>query len=167
MQAQYPILEFDDSSDAIIEPSKVLKPVDGMPERGVLPIYHTVIAELKQRSLLTHLTDIVTAMGPIPVYRMRQEGKEVVVTHPGLCAPFAAAVLEELIAFGCRKFIACGSAGVLDSAVVKGTVIVPSSAVRDEGTSFHYVAPSRGIAAQSDSSKPSRPFWRSTECRSK
>ncbi|MFC1452147.1 nucleoside phosphorylase [Verrucomicrobiota bacterium] len=150
MKAAYPILEFDDVSSAIIEPSKVLKPIDGIPERCVLPIYHTVIAGLKEKSLLTRVTDIRTSVGPMPVYRMTHAGNQVAVAHPGICAPFAAAVLEELIAFGCRKFIACGSAGVLDSALAKGTVVVPSAAVRDEGTSYHYAAPAREIAAQSD-----------------
>ena len=37
MRTDYPILEFDDSTEAIIEPSKVLKPVDGIPERCVCP----------------------------------------------------------------------------------------------------------------------------------
>ncbi len=150
MSTNYPILEFDDSRDAIIEPSKVLKPVEGIPERCVLPIYHTVIEALKKDDLLTHVKDIGTSMGPMPVYRMAHEGKDVAVAHPGLCAPFAAAVLEELIAFGCRKFIACGSAGVLDTALAKGTVVVPSAAVRDEGTSYHYISPNRDIAAQAD-----------------
>ena len=150
MNADYPILEFDDSRDAIIEPSKVLKPVDGISERCVLPIYHTVIEALQKDDLLTHVKDIGTSMGPMPVYHMAHEGKDITVAHPGLCAPFAAAVLEELIAFGCRKFIACGSAGVLDSTLAKGTVVVPSAAVRDEGTSYHYISPSRDITAQAD-----------------
>lgn len=150
MNTDYPILEFDETRDAIIEPSKVLKPVEGMPEKCVLPIYHTVIAGLKEKKLLTHVTNIGTSMGPMPVYRMTYNGKQVAVAHPGLCAPFAAAVLEELIAFGGRKFIACGAAGVLDSGLAKGTVVVPSCAVRDEGTSYHYAAPGREIAAQTD-----------------
>jgi len=150
MKTDYPILEFDASTDAIIEPSKVLKPVAGMPERCVLPIYHDVIKGLKEKNLLTRVTDIRTSMGPMPVYRMTHAGSEISVAHPGLCAPFAAAVLEELIAFGGRKFIACGSAGVLDSGLAKGTVVVPSGAVRDEGTSYHYVLPAREIEAQPD-----------------
>ena len=145
MDAEYPILEFDATREAIIEPSKFLKPVPGISERCVLPIYHTVIEGLRTRNLLTHITNIGTSMGPMPVYRMTHEGAEVVVAHPGLCAPFAAAVLEELIAFGCRKFIACGSAGVLDCTLAKGTVVVPNRAVRDEGTSYHYVPPDREI----------------------
>jgi len=150
MRAEYPILEFDTARTAIIEPAKVLKPVDGMPERCVLPIYHGVIAGLQEKNLLTRVTDIGTAMGSMPVYRMVHAGIPVAVAHPGLGAPFAAAVLEEMIAFGGRKFIACGSAGVLDSGLAKGTVVVPSAAVRDEGTSYHYATPSRDIAAQAD-----------------
>ena len=145
MNAKYPILEFDGAKDAIIEPSNVLKSVPGIPEHCVLPMYHTVIEQLRMRKLLTQVTNIDTSMGPMPVYRLIQEGTEVAVTHPGLCAPFAAAVLEELIAFGCRKFIACGSAGVLDNTLAKGTIVIPEAAVRDEGTSYHYVAPRREI----------------------
>jgi uridine phosphorylase len=81
---------------------------------------------------------------------MMHEGTAVAVAHPGLCAPFVAAVLEELIAFGCRKFVACGSAGVLDGNLKKGTVVVPSAAVRDEGTSYHYLPPEREIEADPD-----------------
>ena len=148
MNTDYPILEFDGETDAIIRPSKVLKPVHGIPEKCILPIYHTVIEGLKKQGLLVHVTDLGTSMGPMPVYKMRHRATDVAVAHPGLCAPLCAAVLEELIALGCRKFIACGSAGVLDRTLAKGTVVVPSAAVRDEGTSYHYVSPSREIATE-------------------
>lgn len=52
-----------------------------------------------------------------------------------------------MIALGCRKFIACGGSGVLDREIGRGRVIVPSSAVRDEGTSYHYLPPSREVTA--------------------
>jgi uridine phosphorylase len=62
-------------------------------------------------------------------------------------APFAAAFLDAAIALGCRKFIACGSAGVLDRDIPVGSFIVPNAAIRDEGVSYHYVAPCREIQA--------------------
>lgn len=148
MDAEYPILEFDPVRDAIIEPSKYLMPVPGIPECCVLPIYDVVVGDLLNRELLTRVTDISTAMGLMPVYRMTYEGTDVTVAHPGISAPFVAGILEELIAFGCRKFIACGSAGVLDKELAKGTVVVPSGAVRDEGTSYHYAQPAREIATE-------------------
>lgn len=141
-----PILEFDGEPEALIEPSRVIRPVE-IPERCVLPIYHTVMARLAAESRLTHLRDIHSAMGPLPVYRMEHAGTPIAVMHPGITAPLVAAVMEELIAMGCRTFIACGSAGVLDPTLHRGVVVVPESAVRDEGTSYHYLAPSREIAA--------------------
>jgi uridine phosphorylase len=62
-------------------------------------------------------------------------------------APLAAGMLEELIALGCRKFIACGGAGVLDREIAVGRILVPTVAVRDEGTSYHYLPPAREVAA--------------------
>lgn len=52
-----------------------------------------------------------------------------------------------MIALGCRKFIACGGAGVLDREIAVGHLVVPTSAIRDEGTSYHYLPPSREVSA--------------------
>jgi uridine phosphorylase len=65
-------------------------------------------------------------------------------------APLAGAFVEELIACGGRKFIACGGAGVLDSTIQVGSIIVPVSAVRDEGFSYHYLPPGREVAPHPD-----------------
>ena len=54
-------------------------------------------------------------------------------------------MLEEAIALGCRKFVACGGAGVLDRSIDLGYLIVPTVAIRDEGTSYHYLPPGREV----------------------
>jgi len=51
----------------------------------------------------------------------------------------SAALMEEVIAKGGRKFLFFGSCGVLDSNIVAGHLIVPTSAYRDEGVSYHYM----------------------------
>ena len=71
MNPEYPILEFDGEAEAIIEPSKVLKSVEGLPERCVLPIYHTVIEKLRNTGSLVHVKDLGTSMGPMPIYTTR------------------------------------------------------------------------------------------------
>ena len=48
---------------------------------------------------------------------------------------------------GAGKFVLFGSCGVLDDEKTKGKIIIPVSAVRDEGTSYHYMAPSSEITA--------------------
>ena len=47
---------------------------------------------------------------------------------------------------GCNKFVICGGAGALVKGSKVGEIIIPISAVRDEGASYHYVKPSREIA---------------------
>ena len=84
-------------------------------------------------------------MGPNPVYTLELDGQRLAVVHPGVGAPLAGGFLDELIALGCRRFIACGGAGGLNRDLVVGHVIVPTAAVRDEGTSYHYLPPSREV----------------------
>ena len=48
---------------------------------------------------------------------------------------------------GAERFVLFGSCGVLDDEKVQGKIIIPVSAVRDEGTSYHYAAPSSEIKA--------------------
>ncbi|MBE9505245.1 MAG: nucleoside phosphorylase, partial [Chloroflexi bacterium] len=50
--------------------------------------------------------------------------------------------------FGCRKFVACGGAGVLDKTLTRGMVVIPNAAVRDEGASYHYLPPGREIEVE-------------------
>jgi uridine phosphorylase len=88
-------------------------------------------------------------MGTHPIYEINHAGQRLTVFHPGMGAPLAIGMLEEVIALGCTKFIACGGAGVLDSSIAVGHILVPTSAIRDEGTSYHYLPPSREVAADS------------------
>jgi uridine phosphorylase len=142
-----PLLEFDPDSTALIEPRNIYKSVD-LPECCVMPIYGSLIVSLKQRGKLTTLCELVTGAGSLftmEVLKVSFEGREVAVVFPGMGAPFVAAMFEEMIARGCRRFIACGSGGVLKSELKRGTVVIPSSAIRDEGTSYHYLPPSRTV----------------------
>jgi len=52
-----------------------------------------------------------------------------------------------VIATGCSKFVACGGAGAVVPGLALGHVVVPDAAVRDEGTSYHYLPASREVGA--------------------
>ncbi len=142
----YPILEHDDSRSAFIEPTHIVKPMD-ISEHCVLCFFQDVFAGLNSEGKLKEVFKLGSEIGVNPVYEFDAGGKRVTVVHPGVGAPLAAAFLDELIALGCRKFIVCGGAGSLDQALTVGHLIVPDSAVRDEGTSYHYMPPSREVAA--------------------
>ncbi len=89
-------------------------------------------------------------IGEHPFYELEIAGERLTVFHPGVGAPLAAALLEEVIAKGCRAFIACGSSGVLKREIAAGHLVVPITAVRDEGTSYHYLPPAREVHASAE-----------------
>ncbi|RLC91844.1 MAG: purine-nucleoside phosphorylase [Chloroflexi bacterium] len=146
MPEKYPILEFDPAPEAIIEPASVVEPMD-VPEHCVVCFFQEIIARLCQDGKAQVITERKWEDGVHPIYEIKVEGKRLALLHPGVGAPMAAGLLEVAIALGCKKFIACGGAGVLDRDVAVGHIVVPASAVRDEGTSYHYLPPSREVAA--------------------
>ncbi|MDZ4721727.1 MAG: nucleoside phosphorylase [Roseiflexaceae bacterium] len=138
----YPILDFDPNREAMIDPSRTIRPLDGMPQRCVICFFHDVIHDLvhqgRARPIAIHRSEI----SEHPVYILDAgEGREVALFHPGVGAPLAVGLFEETIALGGRIFIACGGAGALDQELALGHIIIPTDAVRDEGTSYHYLAP--------------------------
>jgi len=145
----FPILEFDPARRAIIEPSEQISPSD-VPEHCVPCFFGDVITELVESGRAREAACMKSEMGRHPLFVMDVDGREVAVYQPGISAAFAAAMLDEVIAHGCRKFIACGAAGVLDRSIDAGHIIVPRAAVRDEGASYHYMPPSREVEASPD-----------------
>lgn len=146
LQADYPILEHDPAAEAIIEPRRLIKPIDA-PEHCVICFFGDVLRKLGREKRLRRLCTQRSEMGPHHVYEIDVDGRRVAVFHPGIGAPLAAGLLDEVIARGCRKFIACGGAGVLNREIAVGHIVVPVSAVRDEGTSYHYLPPGREVCA--------------------
>jgi uridine phosphorylase len=64
----------------------------------------------------------------------------------GIGAPAAVTVLEELIALGVRDILVVGTGGSLQPALPIGSFIMPTSAIREEGTSFHYAPAGSDLA---------------------
>jgi len=145
MRRQYPILEFDPVATAVIEPSRCVESQD-MPEHCVICFFREAIARLKRSSQAREIASMRSEMGRHPIYELSVQGHRLAVFPGGVGAPLAAGMLEEVIAKGCCKFVVCGGAGVLDRQIAVGHLIVPTSAVRDEGTSYHYLPPAREVA---------------------
>ena len=138
-----PILEFDPSPTAVIEPSDHIEPMD-IPPHAVLCFFQDVIEPVAAEHGGTIVDHVVSEIGRNPIYELDIDGRRLALVHPGVGAPLAGGFLEELIARGCRTFVACGGAGVLVPDVALGHVIVPTAAIRDEGTSYHYLPPGTG-----------------------
>lgn len=144
-----PILEFDPTREAILEPSKVVEPLDA-PEHCVICFFAEVIESLVENNGAKVIAHSLSQIGQHPLYEIDYEGRRLAFFHPGIGAPLAIGLLEEMIARGCRKFMVCGGCGVLDKSVAVGHLLIPVSALRDEGVSYHYLPPAREVAMNPD-----------------
>lgn len=160
---EFPILEFDGVSENIIEPSKFIKKVD-MPEQVIMCFYSEVIDKLLKEGKVKEIRTLYSQIGKHPVYELEHKGKKVIAFHPGVGAPLGVGLMEEVIALGGKKFICCGSGGVLDKNITAGHILVPTSAIRDEGTSYHYVKPSREISVNSEAVKAIEKILKAHNC---
>jgi len=142
---EIPLVEFDPAR-AIIEPSELIKNCNA-PEVCIMPFYYKTVQKLSEAGILKVIAqDHSIATDTLPLYEMEFQGKRIAVMTSGLGASFAVAMLEFAIACGCKKFLVIGSGGVLEKTIARDQLIVPTSAIRDEGTSYHYQPPSREIA---------------------
>lgn len=142
----YPILEFDSTPEAFIEPSKIIRAED-LPEHCVICFFKEVLDKIIAENGARVAVENKWEDGPHCIYEISYQNQRLAFFHPGVGAPVAAGLLEEAIAFGCKKFIACGGCGVLEKDIAVGHIIVVSSAVRDEGVSYHYLPPGREVTA--------------------
>lgn len=69
-------------------------------------------------------------------------GQEVGIVGRVVGAPFAVLVAEELFASGCRLLVSLTSAGQIVPSRPPPYFVIIDRALRDEGTSYHYAAPS-------------------------
>lgn len=146
---EYPILEFDPSESAVIRPEMIVQPA-AIASHCVVCFFKEVIDKITREHPARLVNIHKSEMGDHPVYEIEIEGKPLAFYHPGVGAPLVAALFEEVIAMGCRKFIAVGGAGVLDRDIQCGKIVVPVSAVRDEGVSYHYLPPSREVSPSTE-----------------
>jgi uridine phosphorylase len=144
MQQLYPILDFDATPIAVIEPGSLIKPMD-VPRHCVLCFFPEVVEQIVSQSDPRVLREEAWEDGVHRLYETAVDGKRLAFMLPGVGAPLTCSMLEMAIALGCRAFIACGGAGVLNREIAVGHLIIPTAAVRDEGTSYHYLAPGREV----------------------
>jgi len=140
--AHLPLHEFDPSHEAVINPSIHVAQL-GFPERAVMCWFGDVVRDRTAECEAVYYVPF--EHGDHAVCIIEHEGEQVAIVSPGVGAPAAVTSLEVLIALGASKIIGCGGAGIVRPGFDVGHVIVPTSAVRDEGTSYHYAPPEAAV----------------------
>ncbi len=140
--------EFDPSETAIFNPARVFQPLPDMPKVAVscfsFVTFDRMLALFPDRE---QITELKTASQRFPVYKVRYRDVELALYLSGVGAPACVGSQEEIYALGAETLVLFGTCGVLDRNIGDCAVILPTSAMRDEGTSYHYAPPSDEIAA--------------------
>ena len=138
-----PILEFDDNPQAVIMPNHEGLNLQ-LPKKCIYAFLEEEIDRYAQEVGADCVGEFVSATKTYPVYVMSYKGEEVCLAQAPVGSAPAAQFMDWLIAYGVEQIISTGTCGVLAD-IEENAFLVPVRALRDEGTSYHYAAPSRYI----------------------
>ena len=139
------------SEPALFGPSDTTKKIENFPEICISTFSDSIIQKFASSDKAERIGELCSANGILPVYKINYRNTAIAFYRLMVGAPACVSCFEEIIAMGAKKFVLFGSCGVLDDDKVKDSVIIPVSAVRDEGASYHYIAPSPEIEADARS----------------
>ncbi len=139
------------SEPALFSPSDTTNKIENFPEICISTFSDNIIQKFSSLDNVEKIAELYSANGTLPVYQINYKNTLIAFYRSMVGAPACVACFEEIIAMGAKKFVLFGSCGVLNDNTVKDNIIIPVSAIRDEGTSYHYIAPSPEIEADAHS----------------
>ena len=137
-----PILEHDTNPTALLRHDR--HPEIVLPKRAVYAFLGDTIDRYAQAHNAEVLDIFRTVTCDIPIYRIQYQGEELCLCRAPLGAPAAVQLMDRLIGCGVRSIITAGSCGALTD-LPENAFLIPAKALRDEGTSYHYLPPSRYV----------------------
>lgn len=141
----YPILEFDTTRSAVIDPS--MKSISLPADKLVITFFPEAIEQMLAVGTIRKAFEIP---GENAVILYSFTGRpDILLTLGYIGCPACAGNLDMLHAMGIEKVMFCGGGGVLDKSIAVGELLVVEGAIRDEGFSYHYLEPSRIVYADS------------------
>lgn len=137
-----PILEYDTSTQAVIMPgnSQDYK----FKERAVMLFMEPEIDEYVLRHSCEVVGQFENVTKKFNVYNTVVNGRELTFVQAPLGGAAAVQIMDQLIAGGAKKIVAVGCCGALEEGN-EGDYFIPTAALRHEGTSYHYLPPSREV----------------------
>ena len=141
MKREYPILEFDPCTEAIINPSSMKEtPFDT--KKMIITFFKEALDRLiEDKEVIFERT--IRGENPLDVYKFKDS--DILISLGQVGCPACAGNLDLFNEMGITKVIFCGGGGVLDKDIKVGQLLVVEGAIRDEGFSYHYIEPSRYI----------------------
>ena len=145
---EIPILEYDTDTGAVIMPNHEHLAMK-LPEKAVFAFLGGAVDRYAKNHNAKLAGYFESATKNYPVYVINVDGQQICLMQAPVGAPAAAQIMDWMISYGVNTIISAGSCGVLDD-LEEDLFLVPSKALRDEGTSYHYMPPSRFVEVSAD-----------------
>ena len=130
--------EFDENKIAVINPDMIFQKIPDFPETVVSVFSHQLFDAIVRFLGGTVIAESHDVDGVWPVYEVNYKGKRFAFFKGRLGGPACVGAFEDVMAFGGKRIILLGNCGVLDKNIKDCGIIIPTKAIRDEGTSYHY-----------------------------
>ena len=130
---------FSHEKTAFINPEDLTKRNLAFPELCVSTFSENIIKKFALLDNVKVIGELYSANGAVPIYQIFYKNTPIAFYLSRVGAPACVSGIEEVIALGAKKIVLFGSCGILDENKTKGKIIIPTSAFRDEGTSYHYL----------------------------
>lgn len=137
--------EFDETINSTFDPYEVENVIAGFPKVGVTCFSKKLFDQLVEKFNGVEIALSSNGNGKLPIYKIIYEGHEIALFMSRVGAPACIVQYEELFAMGLEKMVVFGTCGVLDKNIDDLAIIIPNSAIRDEGTSYHYMKSSKEV----------------------
>lgn len=144
---EIPILEYDDSCQAVLMPNRAGE--YQFPKYAVFPFLGDEVDRFAQTNHCSVIGQFISATKVYPVYQFTCQGKDICLCQAPVGAAAAVQILDWLIGYGVNRIISAGSCGVLVP-MEENRFLIPTEALRCEGTSYHYLPPCRTVKADPD-----------------
>ena len=130
--------QFDPAKNAVIDPGMMFHRIPDFPETLVSIFSHQLFDKVRAFLGGEQIACTQDVDGYWPVYAVTYQGKRFAYYKARLGAPACVGCFEDVIPMGVKRIILLGNCGVLDKDIRDCGIIIPTRAIRDEGTSYHY-----------------------------
>lgn len=131
--------DFDEVKTSTFDPKDTQEVIEGFPKIGITCFSKRLLDRYVELFKGEKIAELSNANGRAPVYKINYDGLDIALFMARVGAPACIIAYEELMVMGMDKLIMFGTCGVLDGSIEDLAIIIPNKALRDEGTSYHYM----------------------------
>ena len=135
---------FSRDLQSVVNPSDLVKAFTRQKTKSSAALFLESLALITFTSQDLHgLVQSIQEASPIEAWSHRHpriyRGKGWIAAQAPYGAPGTIMLLEELVAFGVKRTVFLGYCGAIQKKISIGDVVLPVEAIREEGTSYHYL----------------------------